>query len=146
MNGEQEVGMFKPTTIVVLALLITPSVSAAEICLHNLPSKREGHWKYRYVNHEKCWFGPGTGHSSSAQESDRSRRAERKRPPTPAPVESIADAIEEEVPDPALYNARRVKIFAVRRERPPSNRIDDVFNEFAIRCETDIRACDGLKH
>jgi hypothetical protein len=139
--------MFKPT-VVAIALLITPSVSAAEICIHNLPSKREGHWKYRYVNHEKCWFGPGAGRSSTGSqgESNRPRRAERKRPAPPAPVESIADAIEEEVPDPTLYNARRVKIFAVKREPPPSSRIDAVFNEFVIRCETDIRACDGLKH
>jgi hypothetical protein len=111
-----------------------------------LPTHREGHWKYKYINHEKCWFGPGADRHSQKDDGDRPRR-ERKRPQTPpAPVQSIADGIEEEVPDPALYAARRVKVFEVKRAAPLTNRIDDVFNDFVRRCETDIKACDGFGH
>jgi hypothetical protein len=61
-------------------------------------------------------------------------------------VQTIAKDIEEEVPEPELYAARQVKVFPVRRTPTATNRIDDVFNEFFVRCETDIRACDGLRH
>ena len=137
--------------VMVAGLLATPSY-AAEVCIHSLPTHREGHWKYKYVHGEKCWFGPGGrgGGPSSQEATSRHRQktnpAERKRLIPPTPVEDIAAGIEEEVPDPALYEARRVKTFPIIRPPNASRRIDAVFDEFVRRCEASTEWCDGFWH
>jgi hypothetical protein len=63
----------------------------------------------------------------------------------PTPIPSISDQIEEEIPDPVAFEARRVKTFVVTRPPSVSRRLEDTFEEYARRCEVSLDACRDFK-
>jgi hypothetical protein len=123
--------------------------SAQAECITELPKHRTGHWKYRYEEGQKCWFGPKMEGQAQRVATDlpslRHRHRESTSGSAPVPVPSISKDIEEEVREPEIFEARRVKTFVVTKPPSVSRRLEDTFEEMARRCEVRIEACRDFK-
>ena len=144
----------------VTAATILAICSAQAECITELPKHRTGHWKYRYEHHQRCWFGPGMAKQSERvatdlpalsrrhrEDTDRARTVTAKPSPSikPKPIPSISEGIEEEIPDPVAFEARRVKTVIITKPPSVSRRLEDTFEDMARRCEVSIDACRDFK-
>src|SRR5215831_3358076 len=111
-------------TAIVIGALMLGTVDVSAECIRELPAHRTGHWKYRFEDGHKCWFGPGGRDVATDLPGLRHDHRVRHQIPVddyagptphgrPKPIPSLADGIEEETPDPAAYLARRVKTYNV---------------------------------
>ena len=124
--------------------------SAQAECIRELPKHRTGYWHYRYEHGQKCWFGPNMVKQSERVATDLPALSHRRHKTSddpisdskrPIPIPSISKEIEEEIPEPATFAARRVKIFTVTNPPSVSRRIEDAFEDYAKRCEVSLDAC-----
>jgi hypothetical protein len=144
--------------VVFLTFIVT--AAQASSCIKALPENPVGHWHYRYVDGEKCWFGP-SGHAATSQDRgdtaskhrDISRRspantpAEESPSKAPVPIEAIAEAplqSEPVSPLPFAPEPTRVKTLTVKPPLTARQRIEEVFDALVKRCEKDLNACTGL--
>jgi hypothetical protein len=112
--------------------LLTFCASAQAECFKTLPKVRTGHWHYRYVNGDKCWFGP----DAPRQQQQHAELGQRR----PTPIEPLA--VEEEWgPEPTAAPPTHAKIIYVSKPPSVSRRIAQTFEELVTRCQDDLNAC-----
>jgi hypothetical protein len=150
----------KLCTGILLLVSCSTSAIAANQCISSLPSHRQGHWHYRYVDGEKCWYGPGAESvrvESSRTESVRlSRRHQdrdlgpRRRDPgqmaPPTPIVSLAANIEEERDEPLEPSVKRVRVVPFTVPLSPNRRLQRTFEELVDACQMSIDACEAFTH
>jgi hypothetical protein len=123
---------------------------AADTCISSLPTHREGHWHYRYVAGEKCWYGPGTDRIQISRRHDRDLAPRRDREPdqtapAPTPVASIAANIEEEADEPMPPPAvKRVRVIPFTVPLSPNRRLQRTFEELVDACQMSVDACEAF--
>jgi hypothetical protein len=135
------------------------SAMAADQCIRSLPDHRNGHWHYRYVAGEKCWYGPGAesirlrqsyredrraGGAGGGAELGPRRQKEVMPDRPPAPVASLA--AEEERDEPSDPTVRRVRVIPFTVPVSASRRIQQTFEELVDHCQVSASACEAFLH
>ena len=135
------------TAIAIAFCLTSGAAVAADTCIETLPEHRSGYWHYRYVNHQKCWFGPGA--EKIARRDPEHKMLERRRIPAaphtaPVPIESVAANIEEEKDEPIEPTVKRVRVIPFTIPPSPSRMIQRYFDELDDRCQVSVTACEDF--
>lgn len=136
------------TAVFVLASCSTGAL-AADQCIQSLPSHRDGHWHYRYVGGEKCWYGPGAESIRlSHRKRDLEELAPRRRHPDqtapPTPVVSLAANIEEERDEPLEPAAKKVRVVPFTVPLSTNRRLQRTFEELVDACQMSVDACEAF--
>lgn len=129
------------TALVGTLLIGGAEAQAADQCFSSLPKHRSGYWRYKYVNHEKCWFGPGARHEDEAAINPIVASRQARRAPVPIPPLPVE---EERGPDPSPSAVTRAKIIYISNPPTVSRRISQTFETLVTRCQDDVRACQLL--
>jgi len=147
------------TAITLLFCLSSGAAMAADQCIRELPEHRSGHWHYRVINGQRCWEGPDDHRAERRQARLRAlpaaidrtapsvREAQQAGAKTPTPIQSVAEAIEEERDEPFDKNniaPRRIKVIPFTIPPSPSRMIQRYFDELVDQCQVSTAACEAF--